>query len=88
MIKILGEQYYIDINQVQETITIPNLTTGDTEQNVSIVKFELIKTMIDVLMTESEEIDENLGVKGINGLSMPFKLAFNTLLVHGILKTL
>jgi hypothetical protein len=88
MIKILGEQYYIDINKVQDAITIPNSTTGDTEQNVSIVKFELIKTMIDVLMTESEEIDENLGVKGSNNLTMPFKLAFNTLLVHGILKTL
>lgn len=88
MIKVLGEQYYIDINKVQDIITIPNTTTGDTEQNVSIVKFELIKTMIDVLMTESEEIDENLGVKGSNNLTMPFKLAFNTLLVHGIIKTL
>ena len=88
MIKVLGEQYYIDINKVQDIISIPNTTTGDTEQNVSIVKFELIKTMIDVLMTESEEIDENLGVKGINNLTMPFKLAFNTLLVHGIIKTL
>ena len=88
MIKVLGEQYYIDINKVQDIITIPNTTTGDTEQNVSIVKFELIKTMIDVLLTESEEIDENLGVKGSNNLTMPFKLAFNTLLVHGIIKTL
>lgn len=88
MIKVLGEQYYIDINKVQDIITIPNTTTGDTEQNVSIVKFELIKTMIDVLMTESEEIDENLGVRGSNNLTMPFKLAFNTLLVHGIIKTL
>lgn len=88
MIKVLGEQYYIDINKVQDTISIPNTTTGDTEQNVSIVKFELIKMMIDVLMTESEEIDENLGVRGGNNLTMPFKLAFNTLLVHGIIKTL
>lgn len=88
MIKVLGEQYYIDINKVQDTISIPNTTTGDTEQNVSIVKFELIKMMIDVLMTESEEIDENLGVKSSNNLTMPFKLAFNTLLVHGIIKTL
>ena len=88
MIKVLGEQYYIDINKIQDIITIPNTTTGDTEQNVSIVKFELIKTMIDVLMTESEEIDENLGVRGSNNLTMPFKLAFNTLLVHGIIKTL
>jgi hypothetical protein len=88
MITILGEQYYIDIEKVQDVISLPEKTTGDTEQNMSLVKFELVKTMIDVLMTENEEVDENLGLKGTLNLSMPFKLAFNTLLVHGILKTL
>jgi hypothetical protein len=88
MIKVLGENYFIDIDKVQEIISIPDKTSGETEQNVSLVKFELVKTMIDVLMTESEEIDENLGVKGSTNLSIPFKLAFNTLLVHGILKNI
>lgn len=88
MITILGEQYYIDIDKVQDIISIPDKTSGETEQNVSLVKFELVKTMIDVLMTESEEVDENLGIKGASNLTMPFKIAFNTLLVHGILKTL
>lgn len=88
MITILGEQYYIDIEKVQDIISIPDKSSGETEQNMSLVKFELVKTMIDVLMTESEEVDENLGIKGTSNLTMPFKLAFNTLLVHGILKTL
>lgn len=86
MIKVLGENYYLDIDKVQEIISIPDSSSGETEQNVSLVKFELVKTMIDVLMTESEELDENLGVKGSNNLSIPFKLAFNTLIIHGILK--
>jgi hypothetical protein len=86
MIKVFGEQYFIDIDKIQDTISIPNVSTGDTEQSVSIVKFEIIKTMIDVLMTENEEIDENLGVRGTSNLTIPFKLAFNTLLVHGIIK--
>lgn len=88
MITILGEQYYIDIEKVQDIISIPDKSSGETEQNMSLVKFELVKTMIDVLMTENEEVDENLGIKGTSNLTMPFKLAFNTLLVHGILKTL
>ena len=87
MIKILGEQYYIDINKVQETITIPNLTTGDTEQNVSIVKFELIKTMLDVVLTESTELDEKMSMKGSNDLTIPFKIAFNTLIRYNILQS-
>lgn len=86
MIEIFGENYYIDIDRVQEIITIPELNTGNTEQNISLVKFELLKTMIDVIMTENEEIDTNLGIKGLKGLSLPFKLAFNTLLFHKIIR--
>jgi hypothetical protein len=52
------------------------------------VKYELIKSMIDVLMTENEDLDENLGTKGQNNLSIPFKLAFNTLLAYEILKNI
>jgi hypothetical protein len=44
--------------------------------------------MIDVLMTENEDLDENLGTKGQNNLSIPFKLAFNTLLAYEILKNI
>ena len=35
--------------------------------------------MIEVIMTESGEIDEMMGAKS-NEISIPFKLAFNTLL--------
>jgi len=31
-------------------------------------------------MTEDEEMDESLGLKGGNGTTIPFKLAFNSLL--------
>jgi len=46
----------------------------------------LVKTLIDVVMTENEEVDTNLGVKGTKDLSIPFKLAFNTLLFHKIIR--
>ena len=44
--------------------------------------------MIEVLLTEREEVDENLGTYATKDLSIPFRLAFNTLLTHNILKSL
>ena len=88
MINVLGEHYYIDIERVQEIIALPDNGSGDTEQNISLVKFELVKTMIDVVMTENEDVDNNLGMKGTKDLSIPFKIAFNTLLINHILKKL
>lgn len=85
MINVLGEHYYIDIERVQEIIALPDNGSGDTEQNISLVKFELVKTMIDVVMTENEDVDNNLGMKGTKDLSIPFKIAFNTLLFHKII---
>lgn len=88
MLKFLGENYFIDIEKVNQLTIMKDVESGTTETNISIVKFELVKTLIDVVMTENEEIDENLGMKGTNNLSLPFKLAFNTLLTHGIIKTI
>lgn len=88
MLQFLGENYFIDIEKVNQLTIMKDVESGTTEANISIVKFELIKTLIDVVMTENEEIDENLGMKGTNNLSLPFKLAFNTLLTHGIIKTI
>lgn len=88
MLKILGQQYYIDFQKIEDLISIDPTVSGDTEQNISIVKFELIKTMLDVVFSESGEIDEKMGLKGSNDLTIPFKFAFNTLLRYGIIQTL
>lgn len=88
MLNFLGEHYFIDIEKVSDITIMNDNSSGTSEVNISLVKFELVKTMIDVIMTESEEIDDNLGLKGSNNLSLPFKLAFNTLLTHGIIKKL
>jgi hypothetical protein len=36
--------------------------------------------MLDVVLTENDDIDEKLGLSSASDLSLPFKLAFNTLL--------
>jgi hypothetical protein len=41
--------------------------------------------MMEVLMTEREEADEMLGHK--SSVTIPFKLAFNTLLNENIIKS-
>ncbi len=78
MLKILGEHYYLDLDRIEEYINIPTESISG-ETHISIVKYEMIKTMVEVLITESEDIDETLGGKSA-AISIPFKLAFNTLI--------
>lgn len=81
MFKIFNESYYVDVDVLEDYVNIPS-TSG--EPHVHIVKYEIIKSMIDTVLTESNEIDENLGFKS-NELSLPFKIAFNTLLTKKII---
>jgi hypothetical protein len=79
MFKIFNETYFVDIDEIEKYINIPSLT-GGTEIHVNVVKYEVVKMMMEVLMTEDDEMDESLGLKGGNGTTIPFKLAFNSLL--------
>jgi hypothetical protein len=57
----------------------------DTDQTkVHLVKYELIKFMLEIVMEHQDEIDEKL-VSSTNELSIPFKLAFNSLLTKKII---
>lgn len=90
MLQVLGELYYIDLDSISKTIDMPNHTVSEeeteTEQTINLVSFEIIKMMLEIIMTERDEVDENLGVHSSKNLSIPFRLAFNTLLKHKILK--
>jgi hypothetical protein len=87
MLKILNEEYYLDLDKIEECVNIPTESTNKTEvetsddnvQHISVVKYDIIKMMIDVLMTESSEVDETLGIRN-SEITIPFKLAFNTLI--------
>lgn len=90
MLQVLGEMYYIDLDNISKTIDMPSggEFSGETEQTINLVSFEVIKMMLEIIMTERDEVDENLGVHSTKNLSIPFKVAFNTLLKHQILKHL
>ena len=56
------------------------------EQQISVTRYETFKSLIDVVLTEREELDESLGIHGAKDLTIPFKIAFNTLLINKIIK--
>jgi hypothetical protein len=90
MLEIFGESYFIDFEAINNVINLKESQTvsGETEQTINFVSFEVIKIMIEVIMSEREDIDNNLGVMTAKNLSIPFRIAFNTLLTHGIIKSL
>jgi len=89
MLSIFNEQYFIDIDKVDKYVQIeqgkkeiPVNEENVDESNgntISIVKYELLKLMLEVVMDGHDSIDEKMGIKSTE-LSIPFKLAFNTLL--------
>jgi hypothetical protein len=76
MFTIFNENYYIDIDRVVEECELEP-STGETQ--IHLIKYETVKFMLETIMSEVENVDENLGMKA-SGLSPQFKLAFNTLL--------
>ena len=85
MIKVLGENYYIDLDKVEEYLDMSDELTegensGNTETRINIIKFEMVKMLMDTVLTENEDIDEQLGMKSGGSTSIPFRLAFNSLL--------
>jgi len=86
MLDVLGKLYYVDFSEIENVINMPEST--NEEMTINIVSYDIIKMMIEVIITEREEVDETLGIHSANKLSIPFKIAFNTLLRYNILKSL
>lgn len=92
MLKFLGENYYIDVKELERQVTLDKSEfselSGETEQQISVTRYDIFKNLLDVILTEREDIDESLGLHAGKDLTIPFKIAFNTLLINNILKTL
>ncbi len=89
MFKVFGEHYYLDLDIIEEyTKIVPDMgATGETENHIHIVKYETIKYLIETVMSENETIDEKFGMNSTEA-SLPFKIAFNTLLFKKIINKL
>ena len=90
MIQLMGENYYFDLDVINDYINIESkqVVTGDTDQHISVVKYEMVKMMMEIVVTEQEDTDEMLGHKGSNNLTIPFKIAWNTLLKHKMIQSI
>lgn len=92
MINIFGDMYYIDFSKIEELIHISTTPSEDEEgkedMTINIVTFDIVKMMLEVILTERDEVDENLGIISADKLSLPFKFAFNTLIRYNIIKSL
>jgi len=95
MLEFLGETYYIDIEEVEKKISMnkkylsnKQISDESEEPHISVSKWEIYKNLLDVILTEREELDENLGIHNAKNLTIPFKFAFNTLLINKIIKKL
>jgi len=82
MLNIWGENYFVDLDEVENYLDIKeNVLTaeGNTETRVNVIKFEMVKMLLEVLLSETNDSEDKLGLKN-KELSIPFKIAFNTLL--------
>jgi hypothetical protein len=40
----------------------------------------MVKMMLEVILSEDLDVDDKLGIKNTSNISVPFKIAFNSLL--------
>jgi hypothetical protein len=86
MIQVLGENYFIDLDEIEDYLDMSQTDdsedseSGVTETKINIIKFEMVKMLLDTVLTEQEVVDEKLGMKSNSNVSIPFKIAFNSLL--------
>ena len=82
MIKVLGENYYFDLDKIEEYLDMSikpdeeveeDEFSGSTDMKINIIKFEMVKMLMDTILTEHEEIDEKLGMKSSNNTSIPYR---------------
>ena len=63
MIEVFGQNYYVDFDKIEsyiDTIGDESLNlSGGTEMKINVVKYELIKLMLDVIFSEIESNDFN-----------------------------
>jgi len=73
-----GKVISVEINEI----------ISEKVREVNAAKYDLFRTMIDVVLDDSgeDELDDTLGAdRGLEKTSLSFKIAFNTLYDNGIL---
>jgi hypothetical protein len=82
-LSIAGSKLYVDIESLMGEVIISN---SDEGMHINAPKYETLRLMLDVLMSENEIVDDLLGVKSLNKATIPFKISLNTLINYNIIK--
>ena len=78
----ITEACELKIERVEKTDTEEDDNTVD--QTINVFKYEIVRLCLDTILTETAPEDEGMGLFATE-LTIPFKLAFNTLIKHKIL---
>lgn len=87
-LEIMGIKMVIDIEKlINHVIINPDKDTPISgEFAINGPKYEIFRLLLEVILSNEEEMDNKMGYKSLDNSGFPFKLAFNTLIEHKILK--
>jgi hypothetical protein len=84
-----GKEFYINFDKLRDLVVLENNSKNneDISDNIHIdvTKYETIREMVGVIMDNTTEVDEKMGIIGLNSLPISFKIAYNTLIHYDIL---
>ncbi len=85
-----GKEFYINFNKLTDLVVLKEETKNDEEEtagtiHIDVTKYETIREMIATVIDTNTEIDDKMGIVGLNSLPISFKIAYNTLIHYDIL---
>ena len=86
---IMGIKMIIDLDElIKQVILDKKDIDGKLIDDFAInaPKYEIFRLLLEVILSSQEEMDNKMGYKSLDNSGFPFKLAFNTLIEHKILK--
>ena len=87
-LNIGSEQLYFDVDELMSNIELSETKDGEPIVEINLPRFEFFKLMLDTTCGIVEEVDDNMGIISLNKMSVPYKLALNTLINYKIIKKL
>jgi hypothetical protein len=83
----IDDELSVDFILNKETETTEGELETPNLQMIDVSKWEIIKVLIETTLNENGIIDESMGIKKLESqLSIPFRLSFNTLIKHKLIK--
>ena len=85
MFNVFGDIYYIDIDKIDKEVELKSISG---ESQIHLVKYETIKLLVDAIISEEPSYFDEYLKWAMLGYSIPFKIAFNSLLMKKIINKL